>query len=1033
MKRVLIALSVLFIAHSLTLLFPSIGQQVFAASQDNPYGRADYRDTIKNVVTEIAFYTPSIINVRKYMKESSVPLQQLAVTLAKQDVAVEQTEIDASTQSLKTSALDIRVNTRTGQIKFYTSDGTQLLNEKASGTVLTACQDGPYASYKVSSQFTLTSTEQIYGLGQLQNNRFNQRDATYSNMIEGNMSVWIPYFYSTKGYSIFWNNASPTSYSESSNTLKMESAVGYGVDYFFMVGSGEQSVANMRQLTGQVPMIPLWAYGYFQSKERYQSANETMGVMTNYRELAVPIDCVVQDWQYWGNNAHWNALEFLNPDFKNYQQMIDSIHRQDGHMIISTWANFGPETKPYAYLKENNMLIKQGDKLMTTTYPGDAGVAIYDPYNAAARDYYWDTYYNNIISKGVDGYWLDSSEPDHYQGGSDMEQTFDFVTGLGCTWRQVRNAFPLMHVEGIYDHHRQQAELTDKRVCILTRSAYAGLQRTGANVWSGDVTASWETLQKQIPAALNFSICGNPHWNSDIGAFFIGDFQGVGNKRYQELYARWFQFATFCAMMRSHGAGIDKAIYRFGEAGTPWYDLLDAWINFRYHLMPYIYSTAWDIHQSGLSMMNAMHMAYPDVAKCQNLPTQFMFGRKLLVAPVVKEGAKLRSVYLPAGTWVDFWNGEQTAGGKNVTRQVEIGMIPIYLPAGTILPYAYNAQSTLDVQRADSMQLRIYPGADGEFLLYEDEGDSYRYEQGAYSTIHFAWDDASQTLTIGPRKGTFTGMHQQRIFDLVLVSPERGTGIDLSSVVNKRIRYDGTEQTISLAIDDATPIVISDQQPAPPKEDNSVPYVFKYSDWQTGDQNRVAQSNITYQRSANSITLKCGKGKNDMALSLKKDLWNHYKVQANHTLFCVRATNVSTTLADNSVWYMNGNHVGTVNATRVLNVGNKELLIVWDLTAYLPVYSSYILESNGAFSICFGCTSTTGTSVVKEITFMTEEEVAAIATSIPSPLQSNLSSAPSAFDLQGRPLPLTQLLSKHHPKGVYIVNGKKVSSHKTYM
>ena len=425
--------------------------------------------------------------------------------------------------------------------------------------------------------------------------------------------------------------------------------------------------------------------------------------------------------------------------------------------------------------------------------------------------------------------------------------------------------------------------------------------------------------------------------------------------------------------------------------------------------------------------MNAMHMAYPDDTRCRNLPSQFMFGRRMLVAPVVREGAKSRSVYLPEGTWVDFWTGTQVTGGKNVTREVDVSMIPIYMSAGSILPYAYNAQSTRDVQRSDSLQLRIYPGADGEFVLYEDEGDSYRYEQGAYSTIRMRWDDAAQVLTIGSRNGSFEGMHHQRTFDLVLVSEQRGGGIDLSNVVNKRVVYDGTERRISLKSDDAVPIIISDKEPLPPKDDNSTPYQFTNTDWQTGDQNRVAQSNISYQKAANTITLRCGTGMNNMALSLKRDFWNHYKVQANHTFFCVRATNVSSDLANSAVWYINGTWVGTVNATRVIDLGNNEKMVVWDLTSYLPVYSSFVLDTNGTFSICFGCTSTTGTSVVRDITFMSEDEVKEVQTSVSAP-QVNRSQPPSSsvFDLQGRPQNPDILLSNLHKRDVYIVEGRKV-------
>lgn len=991
-----------------------------AETEESFYGATTYCDTVRGIVNEIEFYSPSIVNVRKYMPGTTIPKQNLAVTMQPQKVNVSQSAGNGYI-TLATDEMQVRFYTSAGLIRFYDADGNIILNEKALSTTLTKTKDGAFDSYKVSQKFSLTASEQIYGFGQLQNGSLNQRSMKHDYMVQGNMSVWIPYFYSTKGYSIFWDNASPTTYSESGNELLMESAVGYGVDYFFMYGKGEKSVANMRQLTGQVPMIPLWAYGYFQSKERYTSADETMAVMKKYRDLAVPIDCVVQDWQYWGDNNMWNALQFNSPSFTNHQQMIDSIHAMNGHLLISTWANFGPDTKPYQYFKQNGMLIKQGDQVMTDTYPGGSGVAVYDPYNAKARDYYWKCLYEGIVSKGTDAYWLDSSEPDHYQGGSDREKTFDFVTGLGCTWRAVRNAFPLVHVEGIYNHHRAQTELASKRVCILTRSSYAGLQRTGANTWSGDITASWDCLARQIPAALNFSICGNPNWNADIGAFFIGDYQGVGNPQFQELYARWFQFATFTTMLRSHGAGIDKAIYKFGETGTPWYDLIDNYINLRYHLLPYIYSTAWDIHLSGLSMMNAMPILYPDDAKCYNLNSQFMFGRNLLVAPVLKEGAKSRNLYLPMGEWVDFWTGEQQAGGINVKKDVDINTTPIYVKSGTILPYAYNAQHTNELLKTDSMQIRIYPGNDGEFLLYEDEGDNYNYEKGEYSTILFTWNENAQTLTIGKRTGNFKGMLPKRTFDLVLVTANRGTGTELSSTINKRVQYDGTAQTISLATDDALRITISDKE-AIVQEDNSKPYQFRNTDWETGDPNRVAQSNIAYHRTANTINMRAGTGQNNTALSLKKSFWDYYKVKANRTYFCVTGTNLSTNPDDHAVWFMCGGHFGTVHATKVLERENGNKIVIWDLTSRLPTYASYIIEGGPAFSICFGCTSTANNSVISDINFYTKDEVEYIGTGIDTP--NPITPSPTAsYSVSG-------ILQKSGKKGLSIVTMSDGSSKK---
>ena len=366
-----------------------------------PVRGQDYTMTVGKIVTEITFYSPEIVRVNKYQESDELGKTdpKLVVTMKPQTVnpvLVQGERVD----TLLTEKVMVTVNRSSGIINFFRPDGTVLIRER-SKAVFTKRTSHTIDPYTVSQSFRLTPGEAIYGFGQVQDGSLNHRNKSYSHMIQNNMSVWIPFFHSVRGYGLYWDLYGPCDFSDnSSNGTTFTTEAAHAVDYYVLVGDenqGDDVVRRVRELTGKATMVPLWTFGYFQSKERYQSANETMGVMTRYRELAVPIDCVVQDWQYWGNNAHWNALEFLNPDFKNYQQMIDSIHSQDGHMIISTWANFGPETKPYAYLKANNMLIKQGDKLMTTTYPGDAGVAIYDPYNAAARDYYWDTYYNNII------------------------------------------------------------------------------------------------------------------------------------------------------------------------------------------------------------------------------------------------------------------------------------------------------------------------------------------------------------------------------------------------------------------------------------------------------------------------------------------------------------------------------------------------------------------------------------------------------------------------------------------------------------
>src|SRR5690606_15981992 len=310
-------------------------------------------------------------------------------------------------------------------------------------------------------------------------------------------------------------------------------------------GNADGVIACMRDLTGQVPMFPLWTFGYWQSRERYKSQDETVGVVEKYRELGVPLDGIIQDWQYWGDNYHWNAMEFLNPQFPNPQKFVDDVHKLNAHMIISIWSSFGPKTKQYKELKDKGMLMDfatwplSGKDVWPPDMDYPSGVVVYDPYNPEARDIYWKYLNNNLFSLGIDGWWMDSTEPDHMNA---KPEDLDNKTHLG-SFRKVRNAFPLMTVGGVYDHQREVT--SDKRVFILTRSAFAGQQRYGANTWTGDVVSSWQALKNQIPAGLNFSLTGIPYWNTDIGGFFLWDFpKKLEDPNYKELYARWLQFGT---------------------------------------------------------------------------------------------------------------------------------------------------------------------------------------------------------------------------------------------------------------------------------------------------------------------------------------------------------------------------------------------------------------------------------------------------------------------------------------------------------
>jgi len=435
-------------------------------------------------------------------------------------------------------------------------------------------------------------------------------------------------------------------------------------------------------------------------------------------------------------------------------------------------------------------------------YP--SGVRPYDPFNPEARDIYWRYLNKGLFSFGIDGWWIDSSEPDHMDfKPSDL----DNKTYLG-SFRKVRNAFPLMTVGGVYQHQRSVS--SDKRVFILTRSAFAGQQRYASNVWSGDVTASWTALRNQISSGLNFSLSNIPYWNSDIGGFFLSRYsKKLEDAEYRELYARWMQFGAFCPMMRSHGTDAPREIYQFGKKGDRIYDAIEKSIKLRYSLLPYIYSAAWDVTSNRSSMMRALAMDFPSDSKALDINDQYMFGKSFLVCPVTtamysrdtKEDFSAvgkRELYLPSGTdWIDFWTGEKLRGGQIVIKEAPVDIIPLYVRAGAIIPIGPDVQYATE-KRWDNLEIRIYAGADGLFTLYEDENDNYNYEKGAYSNITFRWNDAGKTLTIGDRKGSFPGMLSEQKFRIILVGKNKGTGTETPKQWDKEITYEGKRTVTKL-------------------------------------------------------------------------------------------------------------------------------------------------------------------------------------------------------------------------------------------
>ena len=754
----------------------------------------------------VEFITPSIVHVVK-----GQATRTLVVTAEPEQVAVNQ-----SGNTWKSSELTVRLEPATGRLTFLTKNGRVLLREK-DWSIGEQTANGQ----QVRQSFTLDREEAIYGLGTIQNGRMNRR-GEHKRMEQSNLEDFQSVLQSIKGWGIYWENYSPTQFDDDADGMTLTSEVGQGVDYYFMYGGSTDGViALMRHLTGDVPMFPLWTYGFWQSKERYKSAAETEAVVDRYRELGVPLDGIIQDWQYWGSNYLWNAMDFLSEDFSNGRQMIDNVHGKHAHFMISIWASFGPMTQQFRELDEKGLLLpietwpQSGISHVwppRMEYP--SGVKVYDAFSPEAREIYWK-YLKRLYGYGVDAWWMDSTDPDFF---NPRESDYQHQV-YGGTWRSQRNAFPLETVRGVYQGQRNEG--TSKRVFIMTRSSFAGQQHYGSNMWSGDVASSWDMLRKQVPAGLSFSLTGNPNFNTDIGGFFCNSYNTMGkgtaprNPQFQELYVRWMQYGLFCPVFRSHGADAPREIWQFGQSGEPVYDAIEQMIRLRYQLIPYLYSIAWQVTSNNDSYMRPLFADFASDRRTWDISDEFLFGHSILAAPIVEaqytqeriiradamtgwdrqdvsDGSPVGAIdwtqtktatkYLPNGTtWYDFWTGRSYRGGQSVTFETSLNRVPMFVKAGSIVPLGPVMQYVGETAW-DNLEIRIYPGANASFTLYEDEGDGYNYEQGVYSTINFSWNDRSRTLTIGGRQGEYPGMLRQRQFTLVLPDGTREV-----------VSYDGTE------------------------------------------------------------------------------------------------------------------------------------------------------------------------------------------------------------------------------------------------
>ena len=679
----------------------------------------------------------------------------------------------ADAYTLSTPALQIRVNRATAAISFRDPSGKVILDEPGN-----ARQTPSQGTGAVRQEFIEEFGHHypVFGLGQHPTGVFSYRGSTV-HLQQANRDVAVPMLVSQRGFGILWNNASVTDVDADvawdANQIVLRSEAGGGIDYDFIYGpSLDNVVAGYRHLTGDAPMMARWTWGLFQSKEHYATQQEVLDIAAKYRDLKAPLDAVVQDWFYW-KPGEWGAHMMDPARYPDPPAMLSTLHKENVHSIVSVWARFD---KGLDNAKELDSIGGLYPKT-SNVYPAGEG-RWYDAYSPAARDMYWRQIMKTMGKVGWDGWWLDASEAELAGNWGEMRK-LQTAAGPGDV---VYNAYPLMHTTGVHDGMRR--DIPGKRVFILTRSAYAGQQRNGAITWSGDTSGTWDDFRRQVPEALNFSLSGIPYWSADIGGFFSGD---PKDPVYAELFTRWYQFGVFNPMFRVHGTSHAKEIWQFTpEVGKV---LLD-YDRLRYRLIPYIYSLSWDVTHRGGTMIRPLVMDFQNDAYVATIGDEYAFGKGLLVAPVIEKGVKSRSVYLP-GTlpWYDFWTGARINAGQTIAAKAGLEIIPLFVQAGTILPLGPVVQYA-DEKSAEPMEIRVYPGADGRFELYDDQGDGYGYQSGKYATIDLRWNDAAHQLTLGKRHGKFPGMPPKMAFRLACGS---GDGANPPPAVV----YTGAGRTIS--------------------------------------------------------------------------------------------------------------------------------------------------------------------------------------------------------------------------------------------
>ena len=720
-----------------------------------------------------------------YAPAASVPVRpEYVITKTAWDPAQFTLQDTPQEATLATAKLRIAVNKATGAITYNDSHGKQLVQD-SKRLMIPETINGEQTYHAEAVLGMYGSGEALYGLGQHQAGVWNYRGESV-DLSQENTNIAVPLLLSSKGYGIFWNNSSRSRVNNRFvHVLYLSSEVADTIDYYFLYGPDfDNIVVGYRELTGSAPMFGRWAYGFWQCKNRYKSQQELLDIAHKYRAEKLPADNLVQDWFWWNRKGE----HVFNQNYPDPKAMLDDLHKNNFHLMISVWPFFEPGSKEYQFMDQQGWFIDR-TKFASPPYHADH-MAVYDATNPAARKYYWSLMNKALFGIGVDAWWLDTTEPETENQEENILLGHKLSIGSGDRYA---NIFPLMTTAAVYEGQRAASDR--KRVFILSRSAFAGAQRNAVTAWSGDILENWLSFKRQVPAGLNYSLSGIPYWTTDIGGFIgSGD---LLDPSFRELYVRWFQFGAFSPIFRTHGTRTpdENELWSYGPENEK---ILVQYDRLRYRLMPYIYSLAWRVTSESYTPMRPLVMDFMNDEKAQNIGDQFMYGPAFLVNPVTEEGAVQRHLYLPTAKWYDFWTGASVDGGHSIDAPALLDRMPLYIRAGSIVPFGPDEQYAAE-KPADPIELRIYRGANGAFTLYEDENDNYNYEKGVHATIPISWNESRQTLTIGDRSGTFPGMLTARTFNIIFVEKDHGVGVDATAHPDVVLHYSGKTLNIQRA------------------------------------------------------------------------------------------------------------------------------------------------------------------------------------------------------------------------------------------